>query len=216
MPTALVLVAIVIAVVVGARITADVWWFDELGFLATFTTKLWLQLALFVVGGGLLAAAVAVSLTIGYRSRPIYAPVSNEQAGLDRYRESLEPLRRVVVIVLSAAAGLFGGSVAMSRWETLLLWWNRVDFGTKDDQFRMDQGFYVFSLPWFSFLVSFLTAAVVLAGIGGLAAHYLYGGLRLSGGGDRTTRAAASTSRAWPRPSCCCARRGTGWTATSS
>ncbi|MFD0482408.1 UPF0182 family protein [Kineococcus sp. GCM10028916] len=190
LPTILILVGVVIAVMVGARITADVWWFDELGFLSTFTTKLWLQIVLFVVGGGLLAAAVAVSLTIGYRSRPVYAPVSTEQAGLDRYRESLEPLRRVVVIVLSVAAGLFGGSVAMSRWQTLLLWWNRVDFGTKDQQFQMDQGFYVFSLPWFTFLVSFLTAAVVLAGIGGLAAHYLYGGLRLSGGGDRTTRAA--------------------------
>jgi uncharacterized membrane protein (UPF0182 family) len=190
LPTVLILVAVVIAVVVGARITADVWWFDGLGFLPTFTTKLWLQIALFAVGALLLAAAVAVSLTVGYRSRPIYAPVSDEQAGLDRYRESLEPLRRIVVVVLSAAAGLFGGSVAMSRWETLLLWWNRVDFGVQDDQFHLDQGFYVFSLPWLTFLVSFLTAVVVLAGIGGLAAHYLYGGLRLSGGGQRTTRAA--------------------------
>ncbi len=185
-----ILVAVVVAVIIGARITADVWWFGQLDFLSTFSTKLWLQIALFVVGGLLLAAAVAVSLTVGYRSRPVYAPLSTEQAGLDRYRESLEPLRRVVVIVLSAAAGLFGGSVAMSRWETLLLWINRVDFGANDEQFGMDQGFYVFTLPWLTFLVSFLTAAVVLAGIGGLAAHYLYGGLRLSGGGQRTTRAA--------------------------
>ncbi|ABS02681.1 hypothetical protein FHR75_000919 [Kineococcus radiotolerans] len=190
LPTVVILVAVVIAVVVGARITADVWWFDQLGFLPTFTTKLWLQVLLFTLGALLLAAAVAVSLTLGYRARPIYAPVSDEQAGLDRYRESLEPLRRLVVVVLSAAAGLFGGSVAMSRWETLLLWWNRVDFGTRDEQFRMDQGFYVFTLPWLAFLVSFLTAAVVLAGIAGLAAHYLYGGLRLSGAGPRTTRAA--------------------------
>ena len=190
LPTLVVLAAALVAVVVVARTTADVWWFDELGFLQTFTTKLWLQLALFVVGAALLGAAVAVSLTVGYRSRPIYAPISTEQAGLDRYRESLEPLRRLVVIVLSGAAALFGGSVAMSRWETLLLWWNRTSFGTQDQQFGLDQGFYVFTLPWIGFVVSFLTAAVVLAGIGGLAAHYLYGGLRLSGGGRRTTSAA--------------------------
>ncbi|MEW1956284.1 UPF0182 family protein [Kineococcus sp. NPDC059986] len=190
LPTVLILVALLVAVVVGTRITADVWWFGELGFLSTFTTKLWLQLGLFVVGGGLLAAAVGVSLTIGYRSRPVYAPLSTEQAGLDRYRESLEPLRRVVVVTLSLAAGLFGGSVAMARWDTVLLWINRTSFGTKDAQFGIDQGFYVFTLPWLSFLVSFLTAAVVLGGIAALAAHYLYGGLRLSGGGQRTTRAA--------------------------
>ncbi|MEZ0492210.1 UPF0182 family protein [Kineococcus sp. TBRC 1896] len=190
LPTVVVLVALLVAVVVGTRLTADVWWFGQLGFLSTFTTKLWLQLALFVVGGGLLAAAVGVSLTIGYRSRPVYAPMSTEQAGLDRYRESLEPLRRVVVIALSAATGLFGGSVAMSNWETLLLWVNRTDFGVDDQQFGIDQGFYVFTLPWLGFLVSFFTAAVVLGGIAALAAHYLYGGLRLSGSGQRTTRAA--------------------------
>ncbi|PRY15111.1 UPF0182 family protein [Kineococcus rhizosphaerae] len=186
----LILVGVVIAVIVGARVTADVWWFDELGFLSTFSRKLWLQLGLFVVGGGLLAAAVAISLGVGYRTRPVYAPMSTEQAGLDRYRESLEPLRRVVVVVVSVAAGLFGGSVAMSRWETLLLWLNRTTFGTKDAQFHLDQGFYVFTLPWLTFVVGFATAAVVLAGLGALAAHYLYGGLRLSGGGQRTTRAA--------------------------
>ncbi|NAZ83330.1 UPF0182 family protein, partial [Kineococcus sp. R8] len=190
LPTVLVLAGILVAVVIASRVATDVWWYEQLGFLQTFTTRLWLQIALFVVGGGLLAAAVAVSLTVGYRSRPIYAPISTEQAGLDRYRESLEPLRRLVVIVLSVATGLFGGSVAMSQWQTLLLFVNRVDFGTEDPQFGMDNGFYVFTLPWVAFLVSFLSAAVVLAGVAALATHYLYGGLRLSGGGPRTTRAA--------------------------
>ncbi len=190
LPTVLALVALVVVVVVGSRITADVWWFDQLGFLQTFTTKLWLQIALFAVGAALLSAAVALSLSVGYRSRPVYAPLSTEQAGLDRYRESLEPLRRVVVLALSLAAGLFGGSVAAGRWETLLLWVNRQPFGQEAPEVGMDQGFYVFTLPWISFVVSFLSAAVVLSGIAALATHYLYGGLRLSGGGQRTTRAA--------------------------
>ncbi len=186
----LVLAGLVVAVVIASRVVTDVWWFSQLGFLPTFTTKLWVQLALFAVGALLLGAAVAASLTIGYRTRPVYAPISTEQAGLDRYRESLEPLRRLVVVVLSVAAALFGGSVAMSRWESLLLWWNRTPFGEEDPQFGLDQGFYVFTLPWLSFVVSFLSAAVVLAGLAALATHYLYGGLRLSGAGPRTTREA--------------------------
>ncbi|WP_432490794.1 UPF0182 family membrane protein [Kineococcus gypseus] len=190
LPTVLVLLGAVVAVVVGARVLTDVWWFEQLGFLQTFTTRLWLQVALFAAGALLLGGAVALSLTLGYRTRPVYAPISTEQAGLDRYRESLEPLRRLVVVVLSVAAALFGGSVAMSRWETLLLWWNRTGFGARDPQFGMDQGFYVFTLPWLTFVVSFLSAAVVLAGLAALATHYLYGGLRLSGAGPRTTREA--------------------------
>ncbi|PPK98743.1 hypothetical protein CLV92_101444 [Kineococcus xinjiangensis] len=185
-----ILVGALIAVVVGARILTDVWWFDQLGFLSVFTKRLWLQIGLFLAGGTLMAAAVGVTLSLAYRSRPIYAPISTEQAGLDRYRESLEPLRRLVTLALSLGAGLFGATVASAQWETALLWWNRVEWGTTDPQFQLDYGFYVFTLPWIQFVVSFLTAVVVLAGIAALATHYLYGGLRLAGGGPRTTREA--------------------------
>ncbi len=189
-PTLVVLAGLLVLALVGTRTLTDVWWFSQLDYLQTFTTRLRLQVILFVVGALLMAAAIAVSLTVGYRSRPIYAPISTEQAGLDRYRESLEPLRRLVVIALSVAAGLFGGSVAMGQWETVLLWWNREPFGRNDAQFGIDLGFYVFTLPFLTFLVGLLSAAVVLSGIAGLATHYLYGGLRLAGAGPRTTRAA--------------------------
>ena len=48
--------------------------------------------------------SVASSLVIGYRTRPIYAPVSPEQQNLDHYRETLEPLRRIATIVVPVAA----------------------------------------------------------------------------------------------------------------
>ncbi|GAB7190370.1 UPF0182 family protein [Kineococcus sp. NUM-3379] len=189
-PTVAVVAGVLIAAVVGTRILTDVWWFDQLGFLQVFTKRVWLQIGLFLAGGALMAAAVGVTLTLAYRARPIYAPISTEQAGLDRYRESLEPLRRLVTLVLSLAAALFGATVASAQWQTALLWWNRQPWGQADPQFQLDYGFYVFTLPWLRFVVGFLSAAVVLAGIAALATHYLYGGLRLSGGGPRTTREA--------------------------
>ena len=168
----------------------DILWYQQLGFLQVYRTEQLTRLVLFILGAVLMAVAVGSSLMIGYRSRPIYAPVSVEQAGLDRYRESVEPLRKVVSVAVPLVLGLFAGSAAAQQWQTVLLWMNRVPFGKSDPQFHMDVGFFVFTLPWLQFLVGFLTAIVFLAGLAAVVTHYLYGGLRLQGQGPRLTSTA--------------------------
>jgi uncharacterized membrane protein (UPF0182 family) len=189
-PTLAILGVLVVGMLILARVWTDVLWYDQLGFLRVFRTEILTRIGLFVVGGLVMAGAVLASLAFGYRSRPVYAPVSPEQASLDRYRDSIEPLRRLVVIALPIGLGLFAGSAASEQWKTFLLWWNRVPFGTKDPQFHHDIAFFVFTLPWLDFLTGFLTTVVVLSGLAALITHYLYGGLRLQGGGPRMTSAA--------------------------
>jgi uncharacterized membrane protein (UPF0182 family) len=189
-PTLAILGVLVVGVLVLAQLWTDVLWYDQLGFLDVYRTELLGRIGLFVGGGLVMGGAVLASLIFGYRSRPVYAPVSPEQASLDRYRDSIEPLRRLVVFALPIGLGLFAGSAASEQWKTFLLWMNRVPFGTKDPQFHLDVGFFVFTLPWLEFLTDFLTAVVVLSGLAALITHYLYGGLRLQGGGPRMTVAA--------------------------
>jgi uncharacterized membrane protein (UPF0182 family) len=173
-----------------AQVWTDVLWYGQLGFVKVYRTELLTRVGLFVAGGLVMAGGVLASLVFGYRSRPVYAPVSPEQASLDRYRDSIEPLRRLVVFALPIGLGLFAGSAASEQWKTFLLWVNRVPFGVKDPQFHHDVSFFVFTLPWLNFLTGFLTAVVVLSGLAALVTHYLYGGLRLQGGGPRMTSAA--------------------------
>ena len=51
-------------------------------------------------------------------------------------------------------------------------------------------GFYVFEYPFYRYLLGVGFTAVVLSVIGALAVHYLFGGVRLQGVGDRMTTAA--------------------------
>lgn len=190
LPTLAVLGAVVVVLGVLAEVWTEVLWFRQLGFDQVFRTRLIAQVLLFVVGAALMAVAVATSLNVAYRSRPVYAPVSPEQQSLDKYRESLEPLRRLVMVVLPAGLGLFAGSAAAQQWQTVLLWMNQVPFGVDDPQFSMDVSFFVFTLPFLRFVVGFLTAVGVLAGLAAAGTHYLYGGLRLQGEGEKTTPAA--------------------------
>ena len=85
--------------------------------------------------------------------------------------------------------GLLAGSGSMGAWRTFLLWVNRQPFGIKDPQFGLDVGFFVFTLPWLRFVVSFLTVVLALAFVAAAFTHYVYGGLQLPGRGP-TTRAA--------------------------
>jgi uncharacterized membrane protein (UPF0182 family) len=189
-PTLIALGVLIVLGLIASQLWTEVLWYRQLGYLQVYRTELITRIILFILGGLLMGAAVAASLMIGYRTRPIYAPVSAEQAGLDRYRESIEPLRRLVSVAIPVVLALFAGSAASAKWQTVLLWLHRVSFHKKDPQFHLDMSFFVFTLPWVQFIVGFLTAVVLLAAITALVTHYLYGGLRLQGAGQRLTSAA--------------------------
>jgi len=188
-PTLLILGIIIAIITVAAQVWTEVLWYQSVGFTAVFRVELFTKIGLFVVCGLLTGAVVASSMLIGYRTRPVYPPVSAEQQNLDHYRELLEPLRRLATIAVPAVVGVFAGSAGASEWQTFLLWSNRVPFGSKDAQFGLDIGFFVFTLPWLRFIVGFLTMALVLAALAAALTHYVYGGLQLQTKGERTTTA---------------------------
>ena len=90
-PTIAILVALGFFGSLAASVWSDVLWFDSLGFRTVFVTELTTKILLFTVGAVLTGALVASSLVIGYRSRPVYAPVTTQQQNLDQYREAIEP-----------------------------------------------------------------------------------------------------------------------------
>ena len=190
-PTIVVLVVLGILLMLTAQLWTEWLWFDAAGYLSVLRTEWVARAVLFVIAFAIMAGASYASLTIAYRSRPIYAPSTPEQASLDQYREMIEPLRRVVMVAAPAVLGFFGGIAAAAQWQTVLLFLNSESFGVDDPQFGIDLSFYLFTLPALRFVVSFLMAVAVISGIVAVATQYLYGGLRLgSGAVERTTRAA--------------------------
>ena len=103
----------------------------------------------------------------------------------------LSPRLGTWISLTAAVVGLFAGLSAQNRWNQWLLFRNGGDFGVKDPEFGVDIGFYVFQLPFWRYLLGVAFTAVVLAVIGALAVHYLFGGVRLQGVGDRMSNAAA-------------------------
>src|SRR3712207_124182 len=116
--------------------------------------------------------------------------MSLEQQNLERYRQSLEPRRTLVLTAVAVVVGLFAGFTAQGSWETWLTFRNARPFGQVDPQFGLDLSFFVFEYPFYRLLISFGFAIVLLALIGSLLTHYVFGGLRLQTPGQKLTGAA--------------------------
>ena len=189
-PTIIVLAVLGVALMIMAQLWTEVLWFSHLGFERVLWTEWFTRAALFAGGFLVMAVPVYFALRIAYRSRPVYAPVTPEQQNLDRYRESVEPLRRLVMIGAPIVLGLFAGVSLSGNWSQVLMWLNREPFGAVDPEFGMDIGFFVFSLPLLRTFISFLMTVVFISAVAMVVTHYLYGGIQIAGRGQKLTRAA--------------------------
>ncbi|MEJ8637290.1 MULTISPECIES: UPF0182 family protein [Streptomyces] len=185
-----VLAVLAMAFVMFAGFWTDWLWYRSVHYSSVFTTTLWTKIGLFAVFGLLMAGAVGLNIWLAHRLRPPLSAMSLEQQSLDRYRMSIAPYKKWVLLAITALVGLIAGASATGQWRTWLMWVNGVPFGQKDPQFKMDVSFYAFDLPWYRFLLGFGFAAAVLSLIAAALTHYLYGGLRITSPGARATGAA--------------------------
>lgn len=190
LPTIVVLVVLVVLFLIFTNFWTDRLWFQAIDYSSVFTKTLLTRVLLFAVFGVVLGAAVFGNLAIAYRLRPRYRAMSNEQQTLDRYRDAIDPHRKLIAGILAGILALIAGSSAAGRWETFLQWQNATAFGQKDPQFGLDVSFYIFDYPWYRFLINFGFAVVVLSLVVALVAHYLYGGIRLQTPGQKVSNAA--------------------------
>jgi hypothetical protein len=188
--TAGVLIVGFFALTTFAAFWTDQRWYEALGFSYVFSTMLLTRLGLFAVFGGLMALFVGANMAIAYRFRPLFRMPSPEQAGLDRYRQAVTPIRTWLLVGSSLLLGLFAGTSASGQWREFMLWRNGVDFPGVDPYFERNIGFYVFDLPWLHYLVDSVMAFTVVALLMATLVHYLYGGISLQARHDRLSGAA--------------------------
>lgn len=175
-----ILAAIVFALFSAAGIYTDWLWFRQLGYEVVFTTEIVGQLFAFLAGFAVMTVFVGLGLMLAWRTRPIYLRMP-EESPFQAYQQLIEGLRKLVMFGLPAAIGVLGGLVVAREWQTAALFLNGGSFGFADPHFGLDAGFYVFDLPFYSFLAAYLSGAVLLAGLVNGAVHLIYGGIRVTG-----------------------------------
>lgn len=166
-------VALVVLVAYTANsivaLVVDYHWFGTVGFSQVFRTILLSKIV--IAACGIAIAFVILYANFLYAVRQLGDPrryvgpqVMASPLGSVISERTVGWLAAIASLVLAVLTGI----TLASNWETVLLYLNGVSFDYQDAIFARDAGFYVFSLPFYDMVRSFLwsTGLITLIGTG--------------------------------------------------
>ncbi len=158
----IILTAIVLAAVVSfiaIRIWLDATWFSKLGFLQIFITILGSKIGLWSGFFVLFFLFTGLNIQTAFRKGNI------KELRIQRAGESVE-INKKSAILFSAIAlfllSIFMANKGSQNWETVLKFFNSTGFNLKDPIYHRDVSFYVFILPLYLFLKSWILTTLVM------------------------------------------------------
>ncbi len=187
---AVVLVVLALSARTLANFYVDLLWFDSVDRSDVFWTTLWSKVLLGLAFSAGFAVLCFFSLTIAQRLAPADLPIGPEREVVERYRAIIGSRSRLLRFAVAILFGLFVGLPAMSQWSEWLLFRNSQSFGVDDPQFGVDVSFYVFRLPFLTYVVDWAFAALVLIAILSAVLHFLNGAVRVQNPKERVTKGA--------------------------
>ncbi len=183
----IVVIALIVIGLISLRALAtfytDALWFSSVHLSSVWSTLLGVKLGLFFVFGAVFFVLMWANLFIADRLATWTKLIGPEDELVRRYQQTVEPHARWIRIVLSLLFALVAGLTALGQWQHWLLFSNGGSFDKVDPQFHENVGFFVFKLPFLSFLVGWLFTSLVVVFVMTAIAHYLDGGIRVQGQG---------------------------------
>jgi uncharacterized protein len=170
---------VIVVIVFGRAIASfyvDALWHDALGRSDVFWGQLWAKLTLFLMFFAVFGVLAFVNLFIADRTAPGSFP-ANVHPYVERFHEVFGQRLRLVRYGTALVLAFMLALPSISKWQEWLLFRNSKSFGVEDAQFHVDVGFYVFELPFITFAVDWLFAALVIVLLLTVAAHLLNGGV---------------------------------------
>ncbi|MBT7902712.1 UPF0182 family protein [Candidatus Woesearchaeota archaeon] len=134
-----------ISTIVG--LITDYYWFDNLGFAQIFLISLKTKLGLFF-------AATFIAFTFFTLNFWVSSKFADAKKQLIKFKYKL---------LIAAGLSLVGGFIASANWFVVLQYFNQFVFNIPDPIFLKDVSFYVFSLPFFTFVWKFVIVLVAMA-----------------------------------------------------
>ena len=181
-------VVILIALIISAQHIASVYtdylWFQSLGFSSVWTKTITVQAGLAVTFSVVFFALLWGNLVLADRLAPSAPPPAGDEL-VTRWQELAAPHMQWIRLGVAGLLALIGGISAHSQWDNWLLFSNAAPFTSAsapwngvDPLNHLNDGFYVFRLPFLGWLAGWAFSALVVTLLLCLVAHYLNGGIR--------------------------------------
>jgi uncharacterized membrane protein (UPF0182 family) len=175
---AVVLVILLISLRSLAGIWTDSLWFSSVDYHNVFSTLLAIKLGLFGVFGAIFFAVLWVNLVVCDRIAGHDIVLAQEDELVRRYQQFVRPYAGRIYVALAFVLALIGASGTIGQWNNWILFRHGGNFGVTDPQFGKDIGFYVFKLPFLTFIVDWTLAILIVTLAVTLVFHYFNGGIQ--------------------------------------
>ncbi|MEO5901241.1 MAG: UPF0182 family protein, partial [Ilumatobacteraceae bacterium] len=173
-------VVLVVGLILSLRFFAgfyvDLLWHQSLGRSDVFWGVLRTKVLLFVLFAGAFSAIAILNLLIADRLSPVSFS-ANTHPAVERFHEFFGKRLRLFRLAVAVVVGMLFAAPAIGRWQEWLMFRNSKAFGISDPQFHHDIGFYLFKLPFITFLLDWLYAALIVTTLLTIATHVLNGGI---------------------------------------
>ena len=165
----------------------DFLWFDDIERVSVWAGILGSQIILSVVFVAIFFVLAWINLVIADRIAPALRPPGPEEELLVRWHETVGKRNGLIRFVIAGFFALVAGAGAAAEWNEWILFNNQVPFGEVDPVFGEDLSFYIFRLPFLTFVVNWFFAAFIIIGIITGIWHYINGGIRIQTVDRRST-----------------------------
>ena len=173
---------LVVGLLLSARFLADFYvdylWHKSIDRTDVFWGVFGAKITMFAMFAGTFIAVAVVNLIIADRLAPS-SFAANTHPLVERFHEFFGHRLRIVRFGIAIFVGLLFAAPAIGRWQDWLMFRNSKSFGINDPHFGNDVGFYLFKLPFITFVLDWLFIAVVFITLLVVATHVLSGGIVL-------------------------------------
>jgi len=158
-------------------------WFENLGFTRVFWTMLLGKLGFGLLAWLILIVIVVLNLYAANRLNPNISPGGTQRAvdgwasQLGLSGRTLKPLLVVFLLIFSVIIASKGAY----QWDMILRYLYQEPFGARDPIFSRDIGFYIFSLPFYTFVQNGLLVFVIIAAVITVVWYLKSGALHIEG-----------------------------------
>ena len=177
-------IVVPLLLVIGSvlRFWVDLMWFAEVGHRDVLVTRLQWGVAMGVGFGLLTFLVLFLNFRVARRVArdDLYVPFLAVGADPEAPEQPVVPhfVLRPILLGVAAVGAVIAGLVMSSRWEVVLRFLGRTDFGVKDPHFGKDASFYVFTMPLLELIARSLQVLLVLTGVAVVLAYVATGVIR--------------------------------------
>ncbi|MHB8378636.1 MAG: UPF0182 family membrane protein [Acidimicrobiales bacterium] len=161
-----------------AVLWTDQMWFSSVGYSSVFSTLFFVKVGLGFTFGAIFFFIMWGNLLLTDRFGARDLSFEPEDEVVRRFQNVVRPYAKRVYAAIALIMGLVAGLNATGQWQKYLLFSHAQSFHQVDPVFHKDLGFYVFTLPFVSYVVTWFLVVLIFALLVTTGFHFLNGGIR--------------------------------------